>query len=74
MDMVTYLNEFPTAIMGGFDPSYLDLPDEILITVMRDHQKYFALERKDGSLAPHFLAIINLDKDRAGAIRAFRLS
>ncbi len=70
MDMVTYLNEFPTAIMGGFDPSYLDLPDEILITVMRDHQKYFALERKDGSLAPHFLAIINLDKDRAGAIRA----
>jgi glycyl-tRNA synthetase beta chain len=70
MDLVTYLNEFPTAILGGFDPSFLDLPDEILITVMRDHQKYFALERKDGSLAPHFLAIINLDKDRAGLIRA----
>jgi glycyl-tRNA synthetase beta chain len=70
MDMVTYLNEFPTAIMGGFDPSYLDLPDEILITVMRDHQKYFAVERRDGSLAPYFLAIINLDKDRSGLIRA----
>jgi glycyl-tRNA synthetase beta chain len=70
MDLVTYLNEYPTAIMGGFDPSFLDLPDEILITVMRDHQKYFALERKDGSLAPNFLAIINLDKDRAGLIRA----
>jgi glycyl-tRNA synthetase beta chain len=70
MDMVTYLNEYPTAIMGGFDPNFLDLPDEILITVMRDHQKYFALERKDGSLAPNFLAIINLDKDRAGLIRA----
>jgi len=70
MDLVTYLNEFPTAILGGFDPSYLDLPDEILITVMRDHQKYFALEKKDGSLAPHFLAIINLDRDRAGLIRA----
>jgi glycyl-tRNA synthetase beta chain len=70
MDLVTYLNEFPTAIMGGFDPSFLDLPDEILITVMRDHQKYFALEKKDGSLAPHFLAIINLDRDRAGLIRA----
>jgi glycyl-tRNA synthetase beta chain len=70
MDLVTYLNEFPTAILGGFDPNFLDLPDEILITVMRDHQKYFALERKDGSLAPHFLAIINLDKDRAGHIRA----
>jgi glycyl-tRNA synthetase beta chain len=70
MDLVTYLNEYPTAILGGFDPSYLELPDEILITVMRGHQKYFALERKDGSLAPNFLAIINLDKDRGGLIRA----
>ena len=51
-------------------PSYLELPDEILITVMRGHQKYFALEKRDGSLAPNFLAIINLDKDRAGLIRA----
>ena len=70
MDLVTYLNEYPTAIMGGFDPSYLELPEEILITVMRDHQKYFALEHKDGKLAPNFLAVINLDKDKAGLIRA----
>jgi glycyl-tRNA synthetase beta chain len=70
MDLVTYLNEYPTAIMGGFDPSFLELPQEILITVMRDHQKYFALERKDGKLAPNFLAVINLDKDKAGLIRA----
>jgi glycyl-tRNA synthetase beta chain len=69
MDLVTYLNEYPTAILGGFDPSYLELPEEILITVMRDHQKYFALERKDGTLAPNFLAVINLDKDKAGMIR-----
>jgi glycyl-tRNA synthetase beta chain len=70
MDLVTYLNEYPTVILGGFDPSYLQLPEEILITVMRDHQKYFALERKDGTLAPNFLAVINLDKDKAGHIRA----
>jgi glycyl-tRNA synthetase beta chain len=70
MNLVTYLNEYPTAIMGGFDPSYLELPEEILITVMRDHQKYFALERKDGKLAPNFLAVINLDKDMGGLIRA----
>ena len=70
MSMVTYLNEYPTAIMGGFDPSFLELPEEILITVMRDHQKYFALERKNGTLAPNFLAVINLDKDKAGLIRA----
>ena len=70
MDLVTYLNEYPSAILGGFDPSYLELPEEILITVMRDHQKYFALERKDGTLAPNFLAVINLDKDKVGLIRA----
>src|SRR5579864_210897 len=70
MDLVTYLNEYPTAILGGFDPSYLELPEEILITVMRDHQKYFALEHKDGMLAPNFLAVINLAKDKAGLIRA----
>jgi len=70
MELVTYLNEYPTAILGGFDPSYLELPEEILITVMRGHQKYFALERKDGTLAPNFLAVINLDKDKAGLIRA----
>jgi glycyl-tRNA synthetase beta chain len=68
--LVTYLNEYPTAILGAFEPSYLELPEEILITVMRDHQKYFALERKNGMLAPNFLAIINLDKDRTGHIRA----
>jgi glycyl-tRNA synthetase beta chain len=70
MNLVTYLNEYPTAIMGGFDPSFLELPEEILVTVMRDHQKYFALERKNGTLAPNFLAVINLDKDKEGLIRA----
>ena len=70
LDLVTYLNEYPTAILGSFDPSFLELPDEILITVMRDHQKYFALEKKGGTLAPHFLAVINLDKDKAGLVRA----
>jgi glycyl-tRNA synthetase beta chain len=70
LDAVVYLNEYPTVISGKFDPSFLDLPREILTTVMRDHQKYFALDRRDGSLAPGFLAVINLDRDRAGLIRA----
>ena len=70
LDAVVYLNEYPTVIAGKFDPSFLDLPREILTTVMRDHQKYFALDRRDGSLAPGFLAVINLDRDRAGLIRA----
>ncbi len=70
LDMVTYLNEYPTVILGSFDESYLDLPDEILITVMRGHQKYFAVEKKNGELAPHFLAVINLDRDRKSLVIA----
>lgn len=77
LELVTYLNEYPTVIDGDFDPSFLELPDEILITVMRDHQKYFAVERRgssrtgsSGELAPHFLAVINLAKDTRGLVRA----
>jgi len=68
--LVTHLNEYPTVIQGGFDPAFLDLPDEILVTVMRDHQKYFAVEKKSGELAAQFLAVINTDKDPKGIIRA----
>lgn len=70
LDLVTYLNEYPAVIRGEFDPTFLSLPDEILITVMRGHQKYFALERRDGELAPHFLAVINLPRDPKGLVRA----
>ena len=41
---VVNLTEFPSAILGSFDPEFLDLPEEVLVTVMRDHQKYFAIE------------------------------
>ncbi|MDE3168861.1 MAG: glycine--tRNA ligase subunit beta, partial [Acidobacteriota bacterium] len=68
--LVTYLNEYPTVISGNFDPTYLELPDEILITVMRGHQKYFAVEKRAGELAPHFLAVINLPSDPKGLVRA----
>jgi glycyl-tRNA synthetase beta chain len=68
--LVTHLNEYPTVIHGDFDPAFLNLPDEILVTVMRDHQKYFAVEKKNGELAAEFLAVINMDKDPKGIIRA----
>src|SRR5208282_6097027 len=54
LDRVTYLNEFPSAILGSFDPGFVSLPQEFLINVMGDHEKYFALEKKSGGLAPHF--------------------
>ncbi len=70
LQLVSYLNEFPHVIEGSFDDAFLELPDEILITVMRGHQKYFAVERRSGELAPNFLAVINLAKDSQGLVRA----
>ena len=70
LGLVSYLNEYPSVIEGSFDSVFLNLPDEILIIVMRDHQKYFAVEKRNGELAPHFLAVINLAKDPKGFMRA----
>ena len=61
--------EWPSAIRGGFDERFLRLPREILITVMRDHQKYFAVENRQGKLEPCFVAILNVDSDARGLIR-----
>ena len=69
LDTVVNLTEFPSALLGGFDPQFLALPEEVLVTVMRDHQKYFALEGVEGKLLPHFLAVLNTDSDPLGLIR-----
>jgi glycyl-tRNA synthetase beta chain len=69
LDTVVNLTEWPSAILGSFDPEFLELPEEVLVTVMRDHQKYFALEGPDGKLLPHFLAVLNTDGDPQGLIR-----
>lgn len=69
LNLVTYLNEYPTAILGDFDPSFLALPEEILVTVMRGHQKYFAVQNRQEELAPHFIAVINLPRDAQGLVR-----
>ena len=69
LDSVVNLTEFPFVILGGFDPQFLALPEEVLVTVMRDHQKYFAVEDADRKLLPHFLAVLNTDGDPQGLIR-----
>jgi glycyl-tRNA synthetase beta chain len=66
---LVYLTEFPTPIRGGFDSSYLELPREILSTVMRHHQRYFSVLKADGSLAPEFVAVTNTNGDPEGLIR-----
>jgi glycyl-tRNA synthetase beta chain len=66
IETVVHLTEWPSVVLGGFEPEYLALPEEVLVTVMRDHQKYFAIEGADGKLAPHFLAVLNTQVDAEG--------
>ena len=63
VDSVTHLTEWPSVLLGNFEPAYLALPEEVLVTVMRDHQKYFAVEDSGGKLAPNFLAVLNIETD-----------
>jgi len=66
---LTYMTEWPTPIVGSFDAEYLQLPREILVTVMRHHQRYFAFETAEGELKPAFVAIMNTDADPGGLVR-----
>ena len=75
VETVTQLTEWPSVVMGGFEPEYLRLPEEVLVTVMRDHQKYFAVELSGvrsqlsvgaGGLLPYFLAVLNTEMAEAG--------
>ena len=66
VETVVHLTEWPTVILGDFEAEYLALPEEVLVTVMRDHQKYFAIEGADGKLLPHFLAVMNIQVDAEG--------
>lgn len=75
LDTLVNLTEWPSVVAGQFDASFLALPAEVLVTVMRDHQKYFAVEQATAAapgtapLAPRFLAVMDLDQDRQGLVR-----
>ena len=69
VEQVTHLTEWPSVLLGNFQPEYLSLPEEVLVTVMRDHQKYFAVEDTQHALAPHFLAVLNTAVDDQAIIR-----
>ena len=66
VETVVHLTEWPSVILGNFESEYLDLPEEVLVTVMRDHQKYFAVEGPDCKLLPHFLTVLNIQVDEEG--------
>ena len=69
VETLVYLTEYPSPIVGSFDAEFLALPEEVLITVMRHHQKYFSVETEHGKLAPQFAAVMNIPSDPEGFVR-----
>ncbi|HAM53301.1 MAG TPA: glycine--tRNA ligase subunit beta [Nitrospiraceae bacterium] len=70
LDAVTYLTEYPVPFLCEFPHDYLRLPRELLITVMRDHQKFFAVEDEQGRLKNHFIVVSNTKAENAETVRA----
>jgi glycyl-tRNA synthetase beta chain len=68
LETLVFITEYPTPILGAFDTQYLSLPDEVLVTVMRHHQKYFSVEDSAKKLAPHFIAVMNAPADPEGLV------
>ncbi len=69
LDEVINLVEYPRPILGDFNPSYLALPREVLLTSMQSHQKSFGIEGPDGKLLPHFLCTLNLDPEDLSLVK-----
>ncbi|HKY31348.1 MAG TPA: glycine--tRNA ligase subunit beta [Candidatus Polarisedimenticolia bacterium] len=69
LEELTFLVEWPGVVAGRFPEEFLEIPEPVIVTAMRHHQKYFPAETAGGRLAAGFLAVINQDSDPDGAIR-----
>lgn len=69
LETLVYITEYPAVIKGDFDEQFLQLPSEVLVTVMRHHQKYFSIEDEQGNLAPGFVAVMNTASDPEGLVK-----
>ena len=67
---VTALTEWPVPIAGHFEPRFLELPPEVLVATLQDHQRYFPLRGADGKLMPRFVAVANLESRDPSQVRA----
>jgi glycyl-tRNA synthetase beta chain len=67
VDELVGLTEWPVPLVGRIDDAFMTLPPEVLTTTMRSHQKYLALHRPDGTLAPHFVVVADLEASDGGA-------
>lgn len=69
LNTVTFLVEYPTPVLCSFHEKYLDLPQELLVTVMKDHQKYFSVQDREGNLAHQFVVVSNTRAENAETVR-----
>jgi len=70
LDEVAALTEWPVPLAGGFEPRFLELPPEVLVATMQDHQRYFPVRGADGALMPRFIAVANLESKDPAQVRA----
>ena len=70
LDEVTALVEWPSAIAGSFEPRFLELPREVLISTLQQHQRYFPLQGAGGKLLPHFITVSNIESRDPAKVRA----
>ena len=70
LDEVTALTEWPVPLAGGFEPRFLELPPEVLVATLQDHQRYFPVRGRDGKLMPCFIAVANLESKDPAEVRA----
>jgi glycyl-tRNA synthetase beta chain len=69
LDEVTAMVEWPKAIAGNFEPAFLDVPAEALISTMKANQKYFHVVDANGKLMPHFITVANIDSEKPDMVR-----
>ena len=69
LDEVTALTEWPVPLAGRFEPRFLELPPEVLVATLQDHQRYFPVRGRDGKLMPRFIAVANLESKDPGQVR-----
>ena len=70
LDEVTALTEWPVPLAGEFESRFLELPPEVLVATLQDHQRYFPVRGRDGKLMPRFIAVANLDSKDPAEVRA----
>jgi glycyl-tRNA synthetase beta chain len=69
LERVTFTVEYPLALLGSFSPRFLEMPREVVVTALREHQDFFSVSDAESELMPHFVAVANVDEDREGKIR-----